>query len=153
MDYKELLNKIRVTRGLFIDLVEQLTLDQINTLPSPYLNTVGWNYAHVIATQQLLTYGLHKMPFQLPQEFIDTYRKGTKTERDITSEELSIIHKYAIESLDQLELDLKAQAFTTFNSYETSFGVTLNTFQDALAFLPIHEALHLGMCMARRKNL
>ncbi len=153
MDHKELLNKIRVTRGLFIGLVKQLSLEQINTLPSPYLNTIGWNYAHVVATQQLLTYGLHKIPFHLPQEFIDTYRKGTKTERDITAEELTTIHNYAVESLDKLELDLNAQVFTTFNSYETSFGVTLNTFQDALAFLPIHEALHLGMCMARRKKL
>ena len=153
MNQTQLLHQIKITRTRFVDLTKQLTLSQLNSQAPSYSNSIGWNYAHVIATQQLLTYGLHQMPFSLPEEFINTYRKGTKPQKDISQAEINTIHIYAIESIDRLEQDINAQKFIAFNSYQTSYGVSLNTFEDALAFLPIHEALHLGMCLARKKTI
>jgi len=153
MDYRNYINRIRVTRKLFTSLVSHLSEEQINHQSHPYKNTIGWNYAHVIATQQLLTYGLSGLPFHLPNDLITTYRKGTKPERPISAEEMQTIIGYATTSIDQLERDIENQVFSNFKPYETSFGVTLNSFEDAIAFIPVHEAMHLGMCMARRKTL
>ena len=46
------------------------TLDQINHIPNGFNNNILWNCAHVIAVQQMLTYGLNNLPFGIPKEFV-----------------------------------------------------------------------------------
>ena len=40
-------------RKLFSKFIENFSLDQLNTIPDGYRNSVFWNIAHTIVTQQL----------------------------------------------------------------------------------------------------
>ncbi len=50
------------TRTLFHQILESLTLDQLNTKPKGFNNNIFWNIKHVVITQQLLTYKLSGLP-------------------------------------------------------------------------------------------
>ena len=50
-------------RKLLSKFLEKFSLDQLNKIPEGYRNSVFWNIAHTIVTQQLLVYGLSNTPF------------------------------------------------------------------------------------------
>jgi hypothetical protein len=151
MENTILINHIEVTRKRFAELVTGLPEDRLNAIPDGFSNNIGWNFAHVIVTQQLLTNGLSDIPFAVPQPFIDAYRKGTKPEAHISKQELESFLEYSDLSLASLREGLENGSYQHFNSYTTSYGVELHSLEEALRFVPIHEAMHLGMCMARAK--
>ena len=61
-------------------LLAPFTLAQLNTVPAGFNNNLIWNAGHVIATCELLTYGLAGKPTPSDRAFIDRYRKGTRPE-------------------------------------------------------------------------
>ena len=63
------------------------------------------------------------------------------------------VKEWALKSVDQMEKDLAAGLFKEYSAYPTSFGISLNSIEDALAFINTHEGLHLGYAMALRKKL
>lgn len=151
MENTNLINHIEVTRKRFAELVSDLPEDSLNAIPDGFSNNIGWNFAHVIATQQLLTNYLADIPFAVPRSFIEAYRKGTKPEAFISKEELKSFLEYSDLSLAALREGIENGSYRHFTPYTTSYGVQLNTLEEALRFVPIHEAMHLGMCMARLK--
>lgn len=144
---KEIEN-IRQTRLNFVELIEGLSIEAVNKVLKHFNNNILWNFGHVVASQQILCYKLAGLPFQLPSDFIEKYRKGTKPEQYINESEVEVIKKYAESSLQQLATDLEAGLFNSFNAYKTSYGVQLNTIADAVTFLQLHDSLHLGYAMA-----
>ncbi len=152
MQKVNLLSHIEVTRKRFTELVSTLSEEQLNAIPENFKNNIAWNFAHVIATQQLLTNGLAEVPFVAPQSFIDSYRKGSVPEEHVSFQELESFMSLSDESLSTLHEGIKNQVYQKFTPYTTSYGVQLNTLEEALRFIPIHEAMHLGMCMTRLKQ-
>ena len=62
-------------RKLLSKFLEKFSLDQLNKIPEGYRNSVFWNIAHTIVTQQLLVYGLSNTPFLIASELVNTYKK------------------------------------------------------------------------------
>ncbi|MAQ74875.1 MAG: hypothetical protein CL613_00915 [Aquimarina sp.] len=143
----------RVNRAALSKIIENYSLKQLNTVPEGFNNNLIWNIAHVIVTQQLLMYKLSGLPMQVSDEMVEKYKKGTKTERDISQEEVDIIKKLLLTTLNQTEKDLKDQIFKNFNEYPTSTGFVLRSIEDALHFNNFHEGIHLGYILALRKSL
>ena len=73
--------------------LEKYTLEQLNTIPEGFSNTIFWNIAHIVVTQQLLVYKLSGLPMQVSDDLVEKYRKGTKPEQDATQEEVDLIKK------------------------------------------------------------
>lgn len=143
--------RIFVTRKQIVDLISTLTIEQINTIPEGFKNNVGWNFGHIIATQQRLCYKNCDLPYTIPEAFIDKYSKGTAPTEDISQEELNEILRFSETSLAQLQSDYESGLFKTYNAYQTSFGVMLSDIDRAIGFIPVHEGLHLGVCMSIKK--
>ena len=143
--------RIFVTRKQITDLVSTLSIEQLNTIPEGFKNNIGWNFAHILASQQRLCYRNSGLSYTLPEEFIDKYSKGTAPTAPITLEELDLIHAYSAQSLEKLKSDYEAGIFKTYDAYKTSFGVLLSDIDTAMGFIPVHEGLHLGICMAIKK--
>ena len=52
---------LRISRDLVIKELEDLTLDQIHAIPTGFKNSISWNVAHLVVTQQLLHYKLSNL--------------------------------------------------------------------------------------------
>lgn len=143
----------RVNRAALSKIIENYSLEQLNTVPKGFNNNLIWNIAHVIVTQQLLMYKLSGLSMQVTDEMVEKYKKGTKTEGDVSQEEVDRIKELLLTTLNQTEKDLKDQIFKNFTEYPTSTGFVLRSIEDALHFNNFHEGIHLGYVLALRKSL
>jgi len=139
---------LKITRNNILRSVEGLSLNQLNKIPEGYNNNLAWNLGHVVATHQLLCYGLSNNSMYVENDFISKYRKGSKPENDIDQAELDFIKSQLIVLADKMEDDFANGIFQNFKEYPTSFGVNLQTVEDAITFNNIHEAMHLGTMKA-----
>ena len=141
----------RVTRGNVLGLIESLSIEQLNKIPEGFKNNIIWQFGHLLATQQLLSYGLSGLDFLVSENIISEFRKGRKPDKLYSKDDVNELKIIFLEVIGQTESDYNNQVFKSFNSYETSFGITLNSIDDAVAFNNVHESLHMGTIMAMRK--
>ncbi|MFY0643444.1 MAG: DinB family protein [Bacteroidia bacterium] len=136
------------TRKNFYLLLKNLSLDQLNQIPSGFNNNLIWNFGHILVTQQLLCYRMANLEALLPDDFIDSYRKGSKPIGYIGANEWQKMKDFSRHSLDKMEEDLAQGKFKNYKEYSTSYGLTLKSIEDAINFNALHEAMHLGYAMA-----
>lgn len=142
---------LRATRNNAIKLLLGLSHEQLNRIPEGFNNNLIWNAGHMVATMELLIYGLSGNRTPSDKDFIDRYRKGSKPEGDVSPEEVQVIFEKLKTSITQLENDWNTVDFANFKTYPTSYGITLNSVEDALKFNGMHEAMHIGAMIALRK--
>ncbi len=139
------------TRENAVKVIESLSLETINTQFPGFNNTAGWNFCHALVTTKLLTSGISGLDTGLSVQELAKFRKGSAGTLPLTQEELTHFIQMANYSLADLRKLYESNSFGNFQAYETSFGVTLNSIEEALHFVGIHEALHLGYMMAIRR--
>ena len=140
-------------RTLLLKLIEKFSLEQLNTVPKGYRNSIFWNVAHTIVTQQLLVYGLSNQPFLVDSELVKTYRKDTKTVHEATETELAEIKTLLFSTVEQTKIDYENDFFKNYMPYTTSLNVTLSTVEEAISFNTFHEGIHLGYILAMKNSL
>jgi hypothetical protein len=150
---KEQFELIRQTRTRFIDLVNGLSIEELNEIPSGMNNNIAWNFGHIITAQQGLCNALSGVELDVPEELTAGFKKGTKPEGFISQETIDELKEYAVSCIDELEKGLGENVYVQYKPYTTSFGYTLNNIEDAVRFVMVHDALHLGYSMAIRRNL
>lgn len=153
MDYKYAIDITRKNRKLLETFIDKFSLEQLNKVPEGFSNNIIWNIAHCIVTQQLLVYKLSGLEGVLTDDMIAEFRKGTKTERNLSQTEVNDIKALLYLPLDKTEEDYGNGVFKTYNEYTVSTGSTLSKVEDALAFNNFHEGIHLGYILALKKAL
>ncbi|MEW7289300.1 DinB family protein [Aquimarina sp. 2304DJ70-9] len=143
----------RTNRRLLEKILNNYSLEQLNTVPDGFKNNLIWNIAHVIVTQQLLVYKLSGLPMIVDAEMVEKYKKGTKTEGAVTQEEVDKVRSLLFSTVDQTEKDIEADIFKGFQEYLTSTGFVLKSVQDAMNFNNFHEGIHLGYVLALKKSI
>ncbi|TPN84027.1 DinB family protein [Aquimarina algicola] len=143
----------RVNRKLVIGFLENHSLEELNKVPEGFNNNLIWNIAHIVVTQQLLVYKLSGLPMMIDEDMVESYRKGSKTERSVTAEEVSTIKDLLFSTIDQTEKDLEKGIFKNFKEYPTSTGFVLKSVEDALRFNNYHEGIHFGYLLALKRAL
>jgi hypothetical protein len=143
----------RTCRKLIAPFLEDFSLEQLNTIPTGFSNTLFWNIAHVVVTQQLLVYKLSGLPMLISDELVDKYKKGSKPEHAATQEEVDQIKALIFDLVDQTQADYGSGVFTQFTEYPTSSGFILKNVKHAMAYNNFHEGLHLGIMMSMKKIL
>ena len=139
-------------RALILKLIEDFSLEQINTIPADFNNNIGWNVGHLVVTQQLLCYKLSGLETVLSDEMIERYRKGTTPNGHvINQQEWDLILKLFTELPEKLLEDYNNNVFKTYNEYTTSVNVTLDSVEKAIDFNNFHEGIHLGVILGLRK--
>jgi hypothetical protein len=142
---------IKKTRAYILDSVKELTIDQLNKIPAGFNNNVIWNLGHLVAAQQGVCYLRAGLKPRIDEDFLDKYKKGSRPERFLDEEELKKIKGLFLSSLDELKQDYESGLWTGYNSWTTSYGVELNSIEDAIQFLNFHEGLHTGYIMALKR--
>ncbi|MCK0130277.1 DinB family protein [Flavobacteriaceae bacterium F08102] len=139
---------LRANRKAILSLIENLTMEELNTIPHGFNNNIAWNIAHLVVTQQLLCYRLSGLPLHVDEELVNEFKKGTAPVKEINQQRFEKIKLLFMKLPEQLEADLNHADFTNFTTYPTSAGVTLNSIEDALLFNNYHEGLHRGAIIA-----
>jgi hypothetical protein len=141
------------TRILFYKTLENLTLDQLNTKPKGFNNTIFWNIKHVVITQQLLIYRLSELPVLVTETEIETYKKGTKSESKATIEDIELLKYQLFSTLEKTKEDYQKGLFKKYTEYTVSTKSILTSINEALAFNSFHEGIHFGYILAMKKIL
>jgi hypothetical protein len=141
----------QVTRNNVLKLIENLDLAQLNKIPTGFNNNLAWNLGHIVVTQQLLCYGLSKLPMEMDNEFIGKYRKDSKPEGEITQADLDFMKNKMIVLADKMEDDYGNGIFKEYKEYTTSYNATLSSVEDGIIFNNMHEAMHFGFMIALKK--
>lgn len=143
----------RTSRNLHLKVLNTLSLEQLNTVPKGYKNSLFWNFAHIVVTQQLLVYGLSQTPLMVSDKWVTLYKKGSIFTEAATEEELTILKELLIKTIDKTEKDLIENNLKPINSYMTSTGFELKTLEDVFLFNNFHEGIHFGYILAMKKTV
>ena len=142
---------LRKSRLLQLKVIDGLSIEQLNTIPSGFRNNIVWNIAHLVVTQQLLCYKNSGLRCNVSDEMIEQYKKGAVPSGPISLEAFEEIKSLFISLVSQFEADYTAGLFKTYTSYTTSVGITLVDIDTAIDFNAFHEGIHLGVLLAMRK--
>ena len=141
------------TRAILYKFLEQFSLEQLNTVPKGYRNSIYWNIMHVVVTQQLLVYGLSGLPMLIDSQLIEAFRKGTKTEEDASQKDVDLLKGLLTSTIEQTQKDYAAGIFTNYTTYTVSTKSTLTNVEEALEFNNFHEGIHLGYILAMKNTI
>ena len=140
-------------RKIMASFIDAFTLENLNKVPEKFNNNLIWNIAHLVVTQQLLTYNLCGLPMQISEELVEKFKKGSKVTGDASQDDVNEIKKLLFSTIEKTKKDYENGVFNSFQSYTTSTNSTLNSFEEAMEFNNFHEGIHLGYILALKKSL
>ncbi len=145
------ISTIIASRKIFNQLIDGLTIEEVNIIPPGFNNNIIWNFGHVIVSQQLLCYKMALLPLNIAEHYVTNYSKGTRPQTFIAATELDYLKKQSLDLIDQLVVDMEHNLFNKYTTYTTSFNILLTNVESAVKFLTMHEGLHLGYAMAIKR--
>ena len=140
-------------RAILKTLIETYSLEELNKIPKGFNNNIIWNIAHIIAVQQSLVYKLSGLPTIVSEELIQTYKKGTRPERDLTQAEVDEIKSLLFSTIEKTKEDYDSEVFQNFHEHTVMTKNTLTNVLEAIEFNNFHEGFHLGYILALKKSL
>jgi hypothetical protein len=138
-------------RKHYLTLMENYTLEQLNTTPEGFSNNLAWNLGHIIVSQQGLVYRLSGLPTYVSDEMTNTYKNGTKPTGTTTQAEIDELKGLLFSLIEKTKEDYANGKFVTYNEYTTGTGFHLASTMEAMNFNNYHEAMHFGFMMNIRK--
>ncbi len=143
---------LALIRKKFLEMIETLSLEQLNRIPHSFNNNLIWNIIHSMVSTDLLIYGPCDLNIPL-SKWVDNYRKGSKPDSSVpVSVQMLEDVKRALSSChERLIEDYKKKIFHNYQPYQTQFGITLSNVEYGILYATNHEMLHLGCSMALRK--
>lgn len=138
------MNATLTIRNTMVRILNNYTLEQLNTIPQGFNNNVFWNIAHVISIQQMLVIGLAGQRWQVDKEIVKEFKKDTKPKRTYDQADIDLISKLLIESIGGIQKGFEANEFANYKEYKTLTGFVIKDFDSACAFNLFHEGLHVG---------
>ena len=140
-------------RKIMASFLNSFSLEELNKVPTGFGNNIFWNIAHLVVTQQLLTYNLSGLPMLIDDELVNKYRKGSKVEKEVFEVEVDQIKKLLFSTLDRTKQDYKNGLFKNYNEYTVTTKSTITNIEEAIEFNNFHEGIHLGYILAMKKAL
>lgn len=138
-------------RKHYLKLIENYSLEQLNTIPQGFSNNLAWNLGHIIVAQQGLIYRLSGLPMYISDEMRNIYMNGTKPTCQTTQAEIDELKELLFSLIEKTKQDYADGKFKTYTEYTTGTGYHLANLQDAFEFNNYHEGLHYGLMMNIRK--
>ncbi|TDQ11455.1 DinB family protein [Pedobacter metabolipauper] len=145
------INTLKITRTFCLNIIKDLTVDQLNKVPAGYNNNIIWNIAHMIAAQEGVCYLRAGKSTNISEAFYNSYKPGSKPEAEVTAGDIDTIKSLLLGSFDQLEKDLQTNHFENYMPWATRYGVEMKSIHDAVNFLPFHDGMHMGYIMALKR--
>ncbi|EPR71500.1 DinB family protein [Cyclobacterium qasimii] len=141
----------KTSRGIYLNFLENYTLEQLNKIPQGFNNNLIWNIGHVIVAQQGLVYKGAGLQGHVSDEMFGKYGIGTNPNEPVTAAEQEELKSLLMGLIEQTESDYQTGKFISFHEKTTKTGFHLSSVEDAIVFNNFHEGLHMGYMMSIRK--
>lgn len=139
------------TRARMLKVLDQTPYNSLVKIPDNFQNSIFWNIAHVLVTQQLLCYKLTGQELRIDPALVDKYAKGTVPTENVDEADIAYVKTHLVEAMKQTIIDYDKGLFKTFISYPTSTGIDLNSIEEAISFNSFHDGIHLGVVLSLMK--
>ncbi|MEE8576880.1 MAG: DinB family protein [candidate division Zixibacteria bacterium] len=144
-------NRFKSLRRAIIGALDKIPPDMIETIPDRLRNNIHWQAGHIVTVQMSLSYRRSGLPMPVSDEWLSSFGKGTSPadwetlEPGLTIPSYRKTRKLLDDSIDQMSDDMERLLKTKYPEPVTvTSGLVITSFAEALEFLPVHEALHLG---------
>jgi hypothetical protein len=144
---------IRQTRKFLLNLVSDLSLEELNEIPPGFNNNIIWNLGHIVAAQAGVCYVRGGFPLPIDEKFFLAYKPDSKPTGPVSEAEFDAIKEMMFSTIDTLMEDYKNNAFEGYKPWMNRYGVEHTSIDDSIIFLPFHEGLHMGYIMAQKRAL
>jgi len=138
-------------RKTLVHFLETMSHEQLVDIPKNFNNSIFWNIAHIMVTQQLLTYKLSGLPLEINSDIIKKYTKGTKPATNVSKEEVAYVKNNLVSSVLKVQEDYNKGVFKNYSPYLTSVNINLRNIEDSLKFMAFHDGIHLGVILSLKK--
>ena len=144
---------LRVLRRNAVAILDRYSETQLTTIPDGINNHILWNVGHLLTSQQLLCYAMADLPLHIPAHYVPSFRKGSNPREWRERIDLGEMKGLLVSTIAELEKDYRQGLFKNYKPYQSSFGVSLASIEDAILFDHIHEGLHFGAIMTLQKRV
>jgi hypothetical protein len=141
---------LKATRTNFINLLEGLTVEQMNKIPTGFNNSIAWNLGHILVSQQGLCYRLAGVPSTIDKTIIQKYKIGTVPDNSATQDEIITIVNLLKTTATQMKHDYANGLFTTYTPF-APLGFEITNIDEAICYNNNHEAYHYGVATSIKK--
>jgi len=143
---------IKNTRGKFVQLLDGLSAEELNTVPDGFANNIAWNFGHIVVTTPLLCYGRTGARPDATVRHSDFYKNGTRPGRPLSEAEIGELKALSVSTIEQLEREHAEGLFGRIEPCTTAtFGGEIRTIEEMLATTLAHDMLHYGYAMAQKR--
>jgi len=139
------------TRKSLLKIMETRSYEELVKIPHSFKNSIFWNIAHLLVTQQLLCYRLSGLDLSIDEEMVGKYGKGAIATSKVSMEDIDYVRANLLILMDKLKEDYEKGKFENYKSYMTSTNIELCDIEDALAFSNFHDGIHLGVVLSLMK--
>jgi len=139
------------TRKSLLKIMETRSYEELVKIPIGFRNSIFWNIAHLLVTQQLLCYRLSGLDLSIDEEMVNKYGKGAIATSKVSIEDIDYVRANLSILADKLKEDYKKGEFKNYKSYMTSTNIELCDIEDALTFSNFHDGIHLGVVLSLMK--
>lgn len=140
-------------RQKFIELVDSLSIEQLNKIPTGFNNNIIWNFGHIVVSTQTLVYVRTGVKADTSWvKYNEDYRKDTKPTRFVEQAEIDELKAIAMQSIEQIAKDYENGVFGEITSFSTAtYGYPMDTVEEVIALTSGHDNVHYGYALAQRK--
>ena len=142
---------LRKTRTHLLNFISDLTIEELNEIPTGFNNNIAWNVGHLLASQQGLCYLRSGNKTVIDEKYFLKYKPDTKPEGFVDSAEMEEIQQLFLSVIDQLESDYRDNVFANYTPWTNRYGIEISSIEDVVKFVLFHEGLHLGYVMALKR--
>ena len=147
------IQQIKKTREFILQIVNALSTEELNYIPSGFNNNIIWNVGHIFTGQQRVCYLRSDLPAQIQFEAYSNYIPGSVPTAFVQQDQIARIKELFLPLIDNFQHDYDHQLFLTYKSFVVPYGFEVATIDQAIHFMLFHEGLHLGYIMALKRAL
>jgi len=139
------------TRISLLKILESKSYSELVHIPENFRNSIFWNIAHLLVTQQLLCYKLSGLEIKIDNDFVGKYGKGSIAKAEVEQSDIQYVKDHLVPAMSQTLQDYNDGLFTNFTPYMTSTGIELKSVEEAVSFSTFHDGIHLGIVLSLMK--
>lgn len=139
------------TRVSLLNILESKSYEKLVDIPENFKNSIFWNIAHLLVTQQLLCYKLSGLEIKIDQDLVSKYGKGATAIAEVEPSDIEYVKDNLVSAMAQTKEDFINGLFENFTPYMTSTGIELKSVEDAISFSTFHDGIHLGIVLSLMK--
>ncbi len=139
------------TRSSMLKILEKKPYEELVKIPENFRNSIFWNIAHLLVTQQLLCYRLSGLEIRIEEDMVKKYGKGSIATENVKESDIQYVQDHLLLTMKETQKDYSNGLFKDFKAYMTSTGIELKSIEDAISFSTYHDGIHLGIVLSLMK--